>query len=260
MNKKFENLKKDLYEMEKHGICIAFSGGIDSSLLCYLCKDFNHTAVTFSSVFQTDEEIAETVNFTGKYKINHKIINVYPLEDENINKNPKERCYFCKKNFFTKLKEFASKNNLKYIIDGTNYNDINTFRPGLKALKELNIISPFVKHKITKDEIREYAKIQGLSIYNKPSTPCIATRFPYNTFLTEEKIETVKKGEKILKDKGFYPSRLRLHDNIARIEIEKNQFENFLLTKNEIISQLKNIGIKYITLDIEGLRSGSMDI
>ena len=274
----FQNLLNDLSQMGKHGICLAFSGGIDSSLLLYLCKDLNITAVTFKSVFQTDEEIQETIDFCRNYDIKHKIIEFYPLENEILCNNPQDRCYHCKKLFFSKLKDFAKENNpvsqltagslppsgcsnnSKYIIDGTNYDDTQTYRPGLKAIKELDIISPYIKHKITKKQIREYAKELGLKIFNKPSTPCIATRFPYNTKLTEENILKVKKGENILKKFGFISCRLRYHDNTARIEIEKTEFQNFMNKHEDIISELKKIGFNYITLDLEGLRSGSMDI
>ncbi len=260
MTNNSQHLINELLQMGKQGICLAFSGGIDSSLLLYLCKDLKVTAVTFKSVFQTDEEIKETINFCSNYDIKHKIIEFYPLKNKILCNNPKDRCYHCKKLFFSELKKFAQQNNVKYIIDGTNYDDIKTYRPGLKALKELEIISPFIKYQITKQQIREYAKELGLSNYDKPSSPCIATRFPYNTKLSEENILKVKKGEDILKKLGFTANRLRYHDNIARIEIDQTQFPNFIKKKNNIIMHLKKIGFEYITLDIEGLRSGSMDI
>lgn len=260
MNNKFENLKNSLLKLEKQGICLAFSGGIDSALLLYICKDMNIKAVTFESVFQTEEEITETKTFCKEYKINHKIINFFPLNDEKIKNNPKDRCYFCKKLFFEKLKIFAVENNLKYIIDGTNFDDLKTYRPGLKALKELEVISPFAENKITKNEIREYAKNVGLYIYNKPSTPCMATRFPYNTLLVEKNIETVKNCEKILKEYGFISMRVRMHNEICRIEIEKEKFNDFLNIKDSVSLKFKELGVKYVTLDLDGLRSGSMDI
>lgn len=260
MDNKFKILKNSLLKLEKQGICLAFSGGIDSALLLYICKNMNITAITFESIFQTEDEINEAKIFCRNFKIKHEIIKTFPLKDKKIINNPKDRCYFCKKIFFEKLKVFAKENNLKYIIDGTNFDDLKTYRPGLKALKEMEIISPFAEHKITKQEIREYAKNIGLSIHNKPSTPCIATRFPYNTILTEEKIEIVKQCEKLLKDNGLLSVRVRLHNEIARIEIEKEKFNDFLIIKDNIISKFKELGIKYVTLDLEGLRSGSMDI
>lgn len=259
MQKKFNNLKNYISSLQKQGLCLAFSGGIDSTLLLYLCKDSNITAVTFTSEFQTKEEIELTKELCKKYSVKQKIIEFHPLENPILINNPKDRCYHCKKLFFSKLKDFANENNIQYIIDGTNYDDLGTYRPGLRALDELDIISPFAKFEITKQEIRDYAKDCAIDIYNKPSSPCIATRFPYRTHLTKEKLEIVKQGEKILKTEGFNNCRLRFHDDIARIEILQQDFEKFLGKKDIVIKALKNLGIRYITLDLEGLRSGSMD-
>lgn len=153
MNNKFEKLKNKLEKMGKQGICLAFLGGIDSVLLLYLCKNLTFTAVTFASEFHTKEEIEETIKLCSKYKVNHKIIAINVLEDEYIRNNPKDRCYHCKRKMFKLLNDFAQENNLEYIIDGTNYDDLSVFRPGLKALKELEIISPLAECEITKKEI-----------------------------------------------------------------------------------------------------------
>lgn len=260
MKNKFENLKKYLSELGKQGICLAFSGGIDSTLLLYLCKDFNTAAVTFSSVFQTEEELELSENLCKKYGVSHNVIEFFPLEEKILVNNHKDRCYHCKKLFFGKLKDFAKENNLKFIIDGTNADDIHTFRPGLRALEEMEIISPFVKFQITKQEIRDYAKEFGIEIFNKPSTPCLATRFPYGTELNERSLNIVRCGERFLKEIGFENNRFRLHNDIARIEIPKEQFEDFLAKKEEITKYIKHFGVKYVTLDMEGIRRGSMDL
>lgn len=259
-NNKFEKLNKYLHTLAKQGICLAFSGGIDSALLLILCKDLNITAITLQSELQTEEEINFTTDFCKKYNVSHKIITFNPLGDKELVINPKDRCYYCKRLFFQKIKEFATTKNITNIIDGTNFDDLNTYRPGLKALQELGIISPFALFKITKKEIRTYAQNLGLNIHNKPSTPCIATRFPYNTPLNTEAIERVKKGEKYLRGLGFTENRLRIHHNIARIEIPSEKFTKFLECRNEITENFKRLGFSYITLDIEGFRSGSMDL
>lgn len=260
MNNKFEKLSEFLTQKEKQGICLAFSGGIDSMLLLYLCRNMNVTAVTFKSVFQTEEEIIEAEAFAKQCSLKHTIINFNPFENSELRFNPKNRCYLCKKIMFSSLKNFAEENGLNFIADGTNFNDINVYRPGLKVLEELEISSPFAEFEITKSEIREMAKELGLKDCLKPSKPCIATRFPYGTNLEETKIEIVKQGEKILAKNGFEANRLRLHGDVARLEITPQKFNEFLEKREDIIKSLKAIGFKYITLDAEGLRSGSMDI
>ena len=259
-NNKFDELKQYLSSLEKQGICLAFSGGIDSSLLLWLCKDFNVTAVTFVSEFQTSEEIEFTKNFCALCGVQQEIISLKMLEDDVISNNPKDRCYHCKKKFFTAIKNYAHLNNIKNIIDGTNYDDLHTYRPGLKALQELEILSPFAQFEITKQEIRSYAKDVGLKIYDKPSKPCLATRFPYGTHLVADRIEQVKKVESLLEKHGFPENRARFHGDIMRIEIPVNKFDDFIKVRDDLITRLKQIGIKYITLDVEGLRRGSMDL
>lgn len=254
---KFEELKKYLINLKKQGICLAFSGGIDSTVLLYICKDLDITAVTFASVFQTCEEINCTKELCQKYNVKHKIINLNPLENEILLYNPKDRCYHCKKGFFAEIKEFAED---QCIIDGTNFDDLSSYRPGLKALKELGVISPLAMFKITKQEIRQFAKSAGIEIFDKPSAPCIATRFPYGTKLNECDIEKVKRAEEILKKYGFVDNRARLHDDILRVEIAKRDFNSFINLEHQITNDLKELNFKYITLDIEGLRQGSMDI
>ena len=261
MQNKFEKLQEYLTEIKKQGICLAFSGGIDSMLLLYLCKktDARFIAITFKSDFQSDDETDLTTKLCKEYNVKQIIIEYDILSNPVITNNQKDRCYHCKKIMFSKAMEIARLNNLKNIIDGTNFDDLHKYRPGLKALSEHNIISPFAKFEITKAEIREFAKINGIELYNKPSTPCLATRFPYGEKITKDKLKTIKDGENILKSNGFKACRMRLHNNIARIEIQPEKFSDFINKKDYLIKKLKLSGVKYITLDMEGFRSGSMD-
>lgn len=260
MNNKFEKLQNYLEHLNEQGLCLAFSGGIDSTLLLYLCQKMNILAITFNSNFQTAEEIKLTKNLCKKYGVKQIIIEKDVFENPIILNNPKDRCYHCKKFLFANAVKIAKDNGLRHIIDGTNFDDLNVYRPGRKALKELGVISPFAMFEITKKEIRDYAKKCGIEIFSKPSSPCLATRFPYGTNLTTEKLKLVEKGEDFLKKNGFECCRLRIHDNIARIEILPEKFEEFLEKKDLIIKKIKDLKIPYVTLDLEGFRSGSMDL
>ena len=260
MNNKFEKLQNYLENLNEQGLCLAFSGGIDSTLLLYLCRKMNILAITFNSNFQTAEEIDLTKKLCKKYGVKQIIIEKDVFENPIILNNPKDRCYHCKKFLFENAVKIANDNGLRHIIDGTNFNDLNVYRPGRKALKELDVISPFAMFEITKKEIRDYAKKCGIEIFSKPSSPCLATRFPYGTNLTTEKLELVEKGEDFLKKNGFECCRLRIHDNIARIEIPPEKFKEFLEKKDLIIKKIKDLKIPYVTLDLEGFRSGSMDL
>lgn len=260
MNSKFEKLQNYLKHLNEQGLCLAFSGGIDSTLLLYLCRKMNILAITFNSNFQTAEEIDLTKNLCQKYGVKQIIIEKDVFENPIILNNPKDRCYHCKKFLFENAVKIANDNGLKHIIDGTNFDDLNVYRPGRKALKELGVISPFAMFEITKKEIRDYAKNCGIEIFSKPSSPCLATRFPYGTNLTTEKLELVEKGEDFLKKEGFECCRLRVHGDIARIEILPEKFEEFLAKKDLIVKEIKDLKIPYVTLDLEGFRSGSMDL
>lgn len=260
MKNKFTQLKEYLNNLNEQGLCLAFSGGIDSTLLLYLCKDMNILTITFDSNFQTKEEIEQTKELCKKYGVKQIIIEQNVFENPIILDNPKDRCYHCKKFLFENAVRVAKENGLKNIIDGTNFDDLGVYRPGRKALKELGVISPFAMFKISKKEIRDYAKDCEIEIFSKPSSPCLATRFPYGTKLTQEKLDVVEKGEQILKNLGFECCRLRLHDDIARIEILPEYFEKLLIQKEKLVKELKQLNIKYITLDLEGFRSGSMDL
>ncbi len=260
MNSKFEKLKNYLEHLNEQGLCLAFSGGIDSTLLLYLCREMNILAVTFDSNFQTEDEIELTENLCKKYGVRQIIIEKDVFENPIILNNPKDRCYHCKKFLFKNAVKIAQDNGLGHIVDGTNFDDLNVYRPGRKALRELGVISPFAEFEITKREIRDYAKKCGIEIFSKPSSPCLATRFPYGTRLTTEKLAIVEKGENFLKGCGFECCRLRMHGDIGRIEILPEKFEEFLSKKESVIAELKKLGIAYVTLDLEGFRSGSMDL
>lgn len=266
MKDKYLNLKNEMSRFVEEGVCIAFSGGVDSSLIlkiaCEISKEKNKAiyAVTFDTKLHPKSDITISKQVAKTMGAIHKVIKIDEFENEEILMNPIDRCYQCKKYLFTQLLNFAKANNIKYIIDGTNADDLNEYRPGLKALSELGVISPLAKLGISKKEVREMAKKLDISVANRPSTPCLATRLPYNTRITVELLENIEKAEKYIKKLGFEVVRVRVHGDIVRIEIEKEQFLKFLDKKDLIISYLKDLGFVYISLDLEGFRSGSMDI
>ena len=259
-------LQNYLQELTKHDVAVAFSGGVDSSLLLHLCCDAakqNGTkvyAVTMQTELhpQSDLEIARKVANEAGAK--HIIIKINELEEAGIGMNPVNRCYLCKLSLFKKIQEEAHRLGISNIVEGTNEDDLHVYRPGIQALKELNIISPLAKFNIGKEEVRKMAEELGISVSRRASTPCMATRFPYGTKLSKDLMQKVAEVEEWLRNKGVYNVRLRVHGNIGRFEVDRNDMPLFLEQWKEIAERTKQIGLDYVTLDLEGFRSGSMDI
>lgn len=258
-------LQKLMEKYTQENVVVAFSGGVDSSLLLKTaCINAvkNGTkvfAVTMHTTLHTMNEIESSKETAGEVGAEHLIISVDELKEAGIENNPVERCYLCKKYLFQKMKDKAESLGVKIILDGTNEDDLHMFRPGLRALKELEIKSPLAESDFSKTDVRKLAEEYGLSVSKKPSTPCLATRFPYGSRLSYEEMKKVEKGEDFLKNLGLYNVRLRIHNDIARIEVDKEDIVKIVVYKEAIISYLKELGYRYITLDLEGFRSGSMD-
>lgn len=254
---------------DKHtseGIAIAFSGGVDSSLLLKAACDAGKRAgrpvlaVTFETRLHPHGDLEEAKAIAKSLGSVHKTIVVDEFTDPEIMNNPVDRCYRCKKLLFQTLITYAHQEGYTYLADGTNYDDRNAYRPGMKALVELGIHSPLLELEITKKQIRSLSAEQGIVSSDKPSAPCLATRLPYGTRFDFELLERIDRGEQFIRNLGFYNVRLRLHEDILRIEVDQKDFGHFLECKDRIIEQLKQLGFLYITLDLEGFRSGSMDV
>lgn len=264
MNEKTEKFRENLNKLVKGGLCVAFSGGVDSTVLLQFAKEAADAggeplwAVLFSTRLHPPADRVEAEKLAQEIGAPLAIIEVDELSNPEIMQNPIDRCYHCKKLLFSMLKEFAAKSGAAHIADGTNYDDLSQYRPGLKALKELGIASPLAECGLTKLEIRALAEEKGLAVKDKPSSPCLATRLPYNTLITTGALDKIEAGEQLLKDCGFLENRLRVHGDTARIEIPKAQFADFL-EQGAIAMKLKALGFHYVTLDLEGFRSGSMD-
>lgn len=266
LNKTLEHKLENLISFLKNKkVIVAFSGGVDSSLLAFLSKKYGKEAllVTERSVLYLDDEINEAAEFAKKYQIPHIIMDLDPLDDYDFTKNPVNRCYICKKGLYSGIIKIKEEKNFDIILDGSNLDDLSDYRPGMQALKELNISTPYIDFKINKEEIRQVSKYYELEVHSKPSMACFASRIPYNQIINEEKLIMVREAEIFLKNTfNLKQLRVRLHDgNLARIEILEEDFPMIMNQQSlkQINNKFKEIGFCYITIDTEGFRSGSMN-
>lgn len=263
---KKEQLRQQIAKLVGEGACVAFSGGADSSLILKLAVEEGQKlgkevyAVTFETKLHPSSDVTISRKVAEEMGARHEIIQLDEFQDDAIMRNPIDRCYLCKKLLFTTLKEFARSKGLNHILDGTNLDDHGTYRPGIKALAELGIHSPLAENGFSKAEVRSFAGELGISVSQRPSAPCLATRLPYGTAIDAKLLKRIETGEEHLKSLGFTVVRLRVHGEILRIEIPKMDFPAFLDQQTEIIAKLKALGFYYVTLDLEGFRSGSMDV
>jgi len=260
MKEKLEHLKEII--KEKDSLMIAFSGGVDSSLVAKIAYEVlakKALAVTLTSDTFSKRELESAKIIAKEIGITHEIIESSELGNDEFIKNPENRCYYCKKEEAIVLKKIANEIRIKYIADGVNLSDFDEHRPGIKALDEEGIIHPLVEARIKKSDIKAMAKFLGLSNYNLPSTTCLSSRIPYGEEITSEKLKRIEEAESFILSLGFRQVRVRCHKDVVRIEVEKEEIEKAINFRKEIVRRLKEVGFKYITLDLEGYRSGSMD-
>ena len=259
---KYQTLKNYIDSLKS--AAVAFSGGVDSTLLLYIAHEVlrdKAVAVTIQSRLIPGRELDESKNFCESHNIKQIIISVDELAIKNFSQNPPNRCYLCKKDLFTRIKTVAHENNLSHVIEGSNLDDLGDYRPGLKAIDELGIKSPLREAAFTKSDVRELSRALNLPTWDKPSFACLASRFVYGETITPEKLIMVANAENLLQDLGFRQERVRIHGNIARIEITPENFSRIIedSIRTKIYSGLKNLGFSYVTLDLQGYRTGSMN-
>ncbi len=260
-DKKYEDLINYLKKLGS--VVIAFSGGVDSTFLLKASREAlgdKVLAVTIAAPYVPKWEIEEAKELVKEMGVKHEILEVPIILDE-IKHNPNNRCYLCKKFIFNKIIEIKDKLGLNYVIDGTNLDDTKDYRPGLKALKELKVVSPLLENSIGKEDIRKFSKEIGLNTWNKPAYACLLSRIPYDNEIKIEDLRNIENAEMYLMNLGFKGIRVRSHGNLARIELQKEDRKNLLDEglMDKISDEFKKLGFKYVTLDLEGYKMGSLN-
>lgn len=265
LNEKKTCLKSILEELTKQDCCVAFSGGVDSSLLLVMaCEaaEENKTkvyAITADTVLHPKADLTIAKEVLEMTFAEHVVLTIDELTVPEIENNPVNRCYLCKKELMTRMLDFVKKQQCGCLLEGSNEDDLHVYRPGFQAVKELGVRSPLAECGITKKEVRMLAAEYEIPVANRPSSPCLATRLPYDTKLDLSLLKKVDQTEEEIKALGFLNVRARVHSDLVRIEVDSNDLEKVLEMKDTIITLVKNQGFKYVTLDLIGFRSGSMD-
>ena len=243
-------------------ILVAFSGGTDSTALLHILKntpDVNVTAVTVQGAHIPGIELNRAISFCKTFNVDHKLVKVDVLKIKELKESDIKRCYYCKTHIFTLLKDMAEKVNADIIADGTNLDDKGDYRPGMQALKELDIFSPFLYFGIGKKEIFDYLKELNLNEYIQPSNACLISRINYGTEVSDELLANIDEFEDSMRQLGFRQVRARIHTDLVRIEIEEDKFKDFFIHLDEIKKKAELLGKKFVTLDLQGYRTGSMN-
>ena len=258
---KLKRLRQLLKEMES--LVLAYSGGVDSAFLLKVAADtLEDKVLAITAMFPTypEQEYVNAVKIAQGFKVKFLSIFTDELLQPEFVRNSPDRCYYCKQRLFTRLKEIASQENIKWVVDGSNFGDRTDFRPGRKAAAELGVRSPLDEVRLTKEEIRMLSRKLGLPTWDKPSLACLASRVPYGISLTREILERINQAEEFMCSMGLGQVRVRHHQEIARIEVEPADMKKVIYHREKIAAKLKFLGYTYIVLDLEGYRPGSLNL
>ena len=258
--RKLIKLKKILQQM---GSClVAYSGGLDSTFLLKIARDVlgkKVLAVTANSATYPKNELIFARRMAKSLGVRHKVINTIEFKNHNFIKNPLNRCYYCKKELFSRLNKIARKEKINFVVDASNITDNADIRPGTKAKKEFKVRSPLAEAGFNKEDIRRESKKLKLSTWDKPSLACLASRIPYGSKIETRILKIIDQAEKYLKSLGFKQVRVRHYDQLCRIEVPKEDLALLANKRKAVIDRFKKLGYNYITLDLEGFRTGSMN-
>ena len=260
MDEKRNQLKEFL--LSQGSLAVAFSGGVDSTFLLKVAHNTlgdKCVAVTASSCSFPERELNEARVFCVEHGIRHIVVHSEELEIEGFQHNPKNRCYLCKHELFEKIWAIARNEHLNAVAEGSNMDDNGDYRPGLVAVRELGVLSPLRHIGLSKAEIRELSRKPGLPTWDKQSFACLSSRFVYGETINEERLSMVDRAEQLLLDMGFHQVRVRIHGQLARIETDPAEFEKLLSERERVTSALREYGFAYVTMDLTGYRTGSMN-
>ncbi|MGQ7868358.1 ATP-dependent sacrificial sulfur transferase LarE [Sunxiuqinia sp. sy24] len=253
---------EDWYSQRK-GSIVAFSGGIDSTLVLFLARKFqgraNAIAVISNSESLKAKDFKLAQSFCQDFDIQLEVIKTEELSDLRYNQNPENRCYFCKEHLFHDLQVINKKHPDFDVLSGTNQDDLADYRPGLQAAAKYQVLAPMAACQLTKDELRQIAKHFELPNWDKPASPCLSSRIPYNHQITREKLQQVEDAENLLNEKGFKDVRVRHYGNYAKVEVQPSELDKLLAIEKEVIEQIKGLGFQKVQIDREGLVSGKLN-
>lgn len=259
---KEQKLRRLMREMRV--VLVAYSGGVDSAYLALIARQElgeNAVCVTGISPSVSQEQRLEAAKIAGAFNFNFQTIETDELENPAYQANPTNRCFHCKTELYGKLSDLAKQKEIEYILDGTNTDDLGDYRPGKAAAQEKGVRSPLIEVGLNKSEIRELSKKHNLSTWDKPASPCLSSRIAYGVPVTIERLSKVERGERILRGFGFREFRVRVHEEIARLEISPNEMERVLNLEmtGKLAEKFRELGFRYVTLDLHGYRSGAMN-